>query len=173
MGTMSDTPATDTDTTETVASPPRRKWLVIAAIVAGVLVIAGIAGAVVIANDDDTPDYAADQIGWMHQGCQQWADSYQGANGPNDAWCTSMAGWMNGRMGDNTMMGQGQMMGSMMWQNPTNMATTCEQWMADKPNAAPAGADTSAWCGQMVDWMNQHMGGWDNWMMNGPMMSNP
>src|SRR5690606_32151786 len=145
MGTMSDTPATDTEPSEAVASAPRRKWLVIAAIVVGLVVLAGIAGRVVIANDADAPDYAADQSGWMHQGWQQWADSYQGANGPNGAWCTSMAGWMDGRMGTDSMMGQGQMMGSMMWQNPTNMATTCEQWMADNPNVAPAGADTTAW----------------------------
>lgn len=142
-------------------------------VIVGVLAIAGIGVAVVIASNDDTPDYSAPQIGWMHQGCRQWADSYQGANGPDNAWCDSMASWMDGRMGTNSMMGEGQMMGSMMWQNPTNMRATCEQWMADNPNAAPPGADTAAWCGQMVDWMVQHMGGWDNWMMSGPMMSNP
>ena len=27
--------------------------------------------------------------------------------------------------------------------------------------------------GEMVDWMDQHMGGWDDWMMDGPMMDNP
>jgi len=29
------------------------------------------------------------------------------------------------------------------------------------------------WCGQMVDWMTQHMGNRDDWMLNGPMMGNP
>lgn len=54
----------------------------------------------------------------MHEGCQQWADSYQGTGGPSAGWCDSMAGWMDGRMDSDSMMGQGQMMGPMMWQNP-------------------------------------------------------
>ena len=95
--------------------------MVIGAVVA-VLAVAGIVGAVVLVNSDDTPDYAAAQIGWMHDGCQQWADGYQGANGPDDDWCNSMAGWMNGRTGDDSMMDRGQMMGPMMWQNPDQHA---------------------------------------------------
>ena len=98
MNTMSDTAATDTtDTIDTDTNTPgssRRQWLLIAAVAVGVLAVAGIAGAIVIANNDDTPDYTAPQIGRMQQGCQQWADSYHGANGPNDAWCNSMADWM-------------------------------------------------------------------------------
>ena len=171
MGTMRDTPATDA---EVVASPqPRRKWLLIGAIVVGVLVIAGIAGAVVIANDADTPDYAAPQIGWMRQGCQQWADSYQGTGGPDGAWCSSMTDWMNQRMGPNASGQNGMMSGSMMWQDPASMRATCAQWMGTNPSGVPTGADTTEWCDQMIDWMDQHMGDWDNWMMNGPMMGNP
>lgn len=171
---MSDATAVDPPPDADTAAPrSSRRWLLIFGVVVAVLAIGGVAAAVVIANNDDSPDDAAPQIGWMHQGCEQWADSYQGANGPNTAWCNSMAGWMDGRMGNTQMMGQGEMMGSMMWQDPASMRTTCEQWMTANPNAAPTGADTTAWCGQMVDWMNQHMGGWDNWMMNGPMMSQP
>ena len=165
MGRMADDPATETTALTPTPMPdrPRRRGLVIAAVVVGVVVIAGVVGAIVIANNDDTPDYAAPQVGWMHQGCQQWADSYQGADGPDDAWCNSMAGWMDGRVGDSTMMGQGQMMGSMMWQSPANMLTTCEQWVAG--NADGAEADTSSWCGEMIAWMERTMGGWDDWMM--------
>lgn len=164
---MNDTP--DAEPTAETPTPARSspRWMLLAALV-GVLVVAGIAGAVAIVNNDDTSDYATSQIGWMHDGCQQWADSNQGADGPDDEWCDSMAGWMNGRMGGDSMMGQGQMMGSMMWQNASNMRTTCEQWMADNPDVASPGADTSARCEQMVDWMDQHMGDWNDWMMNGP-----
>ena len=169
---MTDTPETDPTVATEKPAGSRRRWLLIAAAVVGVLAVAGIATAVVTADNDDTAEYAATQIGWMGQGRQEGADSYQGADGPDDAWCNSMAGWMDGRMNDDSMMGQGQMMGSMMWQNPANMRTTCEQWIADNPDGAPTGTDTSTWCGQMVDWMDQNMGGWDNWMMNGPTKGN-
>lgn len=165
---MTDTPATGTTVETATPARSKRPWVLVAAVAVGVLAVAGIVGAVVIANNDNASDYGAPQIGWMREGCQQWAGSYEGADGPDDAWCDSMAGWMDGRTGDGPMMGQGQMSGSMMWQNPTNMRTTCEQWMAGNPDGAPADADPSAWCGQMVDWMDQHMGGWDNWMMDGP-----
>jgi hypothetical protein len=170
---MEDQPATEPTTT--TATPERSKspWRLIAAAGVGVLVIAAIAGAVAIASDDDAPDYAASQIGRMRQGCQQWVDSIRGEGGPDSAWCDSMAGWMDGRMGDDSTMGEGQMRGSMMWRSPADMRTTCEQWMADNPDAAPAGADRSTWCGQMVDWMDRHLGGWDGWMSNGPMTGNP
>jgi hypothetical protein len=137
-------PPPDADT-----SSPRspQRWLRIIGVVVAVLAVGGVAAAVVIANNDDSPDCAAPQIGWwMHQGCEQWADSYEGANGPNTAWCNSMAGWRDGRMGNTQMMGQGQMMGSKMWQDPASMRTTCEQWMTANPDAAPGGADTIAWC---------------------------
>lgn len=131
----------------------------------GVVLIAGIVGAIVVVNNDDTPEYAAPQITRMHEGCQQWADGFEGSRRPTTGWCDSMASWMNGRMGNDSMMGRDQMMGSMMWQNPTSMAATCEQWAAD--NADDADTNMSTWCGQMVDWMEQNMGGWDNWMMDG------
>jgi hypothetical protein len=135
---------------------------VIAAIFA-LVAVAGTAVWVLAATDDDTSDYAAPQIARMRTGCQQWADSYQGQDNPDAGWCDSMARWMDGRMGDNSMMGQGQMMGSMMWQSPANMLTTCEQWVAG--NADGAEADTSSWCGEMIAWMERTMGGWDDWMM--------
>jgi hypothetical protein len=80
-----------------------------------------------------------------------------------------MADWMNGRMGRNQSGGSG-MMGSMMWQDPASMQATCERWMSTNPSGVSTPSDTSTWCGQMVAWMDQHMGNWDDWMMNGPMM---
>ena len=164
---MDDTPDSQNAVSNPDPARPRNRWLVIGSVVA-VLAVAGIVGAVMIANRDDTPDYNATQIAWMHEGCQQWADGYQDTNGPDDEWCNSMAGWMDGRMGNESMMDRGQMMGPMMWQNPTNMRTTCEQWMAEEPDGVPEGTNTSTWCEQMTAWMAQNMGDWDNWMANGP-----
>lgn len=168
---MADDTATDGATAPASTEPGsgRRRWLIIGGIALAVLVIAGGAVAVIAAQDDDTPSYDTAQIGWMHQGCQQWTDSYQGTGDPNTAWCTSMTDWMNQRTGTDASSQNGMMMGSMMWQDAASMATTCEQWMATNPS----GTDANAWCGQMTDWMNQHMGDWDTWMMNGPMMGNP
>ena len=47
------------------------------------------------------------------------------------------------------------------------MRATCQQWMAEDPGATNGGGQ---WCDQMVDWMSDHMGDWDQWMRNGPMM---
>jgi len=146
-----------------------RLWLVIAGAIVAILVVAGGVWALV-ARDDDSPAYDTAQIGWMHQGCQQWADSYQGSNGPNTGWCTSMTDWMNHRMDPNPSSGNGMMAGSMMWQDPASMQATCEQWMSTNSNGGASGTDTTGWCTQMVDWMDQNMGGWDTWMRNGPMM---
>jgi hypothetical protein len=66
------------------------------------------------------------------------------------------------------MMDRRQMMGPMMWQSAENMRATCEQWMAEAPQGVPTDADTSTWCEQMTDWMDQNMGDWDSWMTNGP-----
>ena len=162
MADTPDTPDTDAAADEPVRARSRSPWVLIGAVVA-LLAVAGIVGVVLALDDDDTTDYAATQIGWMRNACQQWTDA-EGTGGPDDEWCDSMARWMNGRMGDGSMMDRRRMMGSMMWQSPTNMAATCEQWMVD----APDGADTSAWCEQMTAWMAQNMGDWDSWMANGP-----
>lgn len=134
----------------------------------GAVLVAGVIGAVAVLNNEDTPGHPATQIGWIREGCQQWTADYRGSDGPNDEWCNSMVGWMDGRVRNESMMGQGQMMGPMMWQSPANMRATCEQWMADTPDGAPEGADRSGWCEQMTVWMAQNMGDWDNWMTNGP-----
>lgn len=138
-----------------------RRWIVLAVVVA-VLAVGGVAAAV-IANRDDSPSYDTAQISWMHQGCQQWAESHQGSNGPGDGWCSSMTDWMNGRMDQRQ---GGMMMGPMMWQDPDSMRATCREWMAVNPTAG----GTVEWCDEMVSWMSDHMGDWDQWMQNGPMM---
>ncbi len=61
----------------------------------------------------------------------------------------------------------GQLTGSMMWGSATVLRSTCLQWMTTE-NSGMAGG--SAWCDQMVSWMSQHVGNWDQWMMSGHMM---
>lgn len=139
-----------------------RRWIALAVVVA-VLAVGGV-GAAAIANRDDGPTFDTAQIGWMHQGCQQWADSYQSGDGPSDGWCSSMTDWMNGRIGQRR---GGPMMGSMMWQDPGSMRATCQLWMADDSTATNG---SGRWCDHMVDWMSDHMGDWDQWMRSGPMM---
>jgi hypothetical protein len=70
-----------------------------------------------------------------------------------------MYGWMYDQMRS------GRMMGSMMWGNPDQMRTACQQWMG---SYLPSGStvDPEAWCNQLVDWMTSHMGAWstgDGW----------
>ena len=123
------------------AASGRRRWLLIGGIALAVLVIAGGVWAVIAAHDGDTPTYDTAQIGWVHEGCQQWADSYQGTGGPDAAWCNSMTDWMNERTGTRASAQNGKMMGPMMWQDPSTMAATCEQWMATNPSCVPSGID--------------------------------
>lgn len=146
-----------------------RWWFLFAGIVLALLVVGGV-WAVAANRRDDSPSYDTVQIGWMHQGCQQWADSASGSGGPNQGWCTAMTDWMNGQLGSNPSNQNGMMTGPMMWQDLASIQATCEQWMTTSPRGVPGGADATAWCGQMADWMGQHMGDWDSWMMNGPMM---
>ena len=170
---MADDPTTDQAAAEAPdrADSSRRRWLLIGGILVAVLVIGGAAWAVVASRDTDTPSYDTAQIVWMHQGCQQWVASYQGTEEPNAAWCTSMTDWMNQRMGSKASGQGGMMMGPMMWRDPASMRTTCEQWLATGPNDVPRGNDADAWCRQMVEWMDQHMGDWGEWTRNGPMMT--
>lgn len=135
------------------------------AVVAAVLVVGGVAAAV-IANRDDGPSYDTAQIGWIHEGCQQWSDNYQGSNGPGEGWCTSMTDWMNAGIGQ----AHGRMMGPITWQ-PDSIRTTCQHWIADDP--VTASGRRAEWCDQMVDWMNEHTGDWDQWMDDGPRMGRP
>lgn len=154
---MDDTPDTGSEPDKPQSARSRYRWTLIGAAV-GALLVAGIIGAVVVLNNEDTPRDPATQIGWIGEGCQQWTADYRGSDGPNGEWCNSMASWMS----DESVMGQGQMMGPVMWQNPSNMRATCERWLADMPDGAPEGADRSAWCEEMTVWMAQNMGGWDN-----------
>ena len=155
-------PTEQEPTGPTASNRTARRWIVLAVVAA--LLSGSRVAAAGLSHPERGPPLAPPPIWRGHQGCQQWADSYQGADGPGDGWCSSMTDWMNGRMGQRQ---DGMMMGSMMWQDPDSMRDTCQQWMADNPTATNGSAE---WCDQMVDWMGDHMGDWDQWMRDGPMM---
>jgi hypothetical protein len=98
---------------------------------------------------------------WMRSGCAGWAQDYGNANGPSDAWCSSMATWMSAN-GWGASSGQGTpMMGSMMGGNANAMRDACKAWLANSPKST--GTTTPAgWCDQMADWMLDHRGNWGN-----------
>lgn len=140
-----------------------RRVPLLAGVIVVLLVLVGALVAVIIADNDDEPDYDTAQIGRLQQACRDWHDSAQAPDGATADWCDSMAGWMNGRM--NGQGSNGPMTGSMMWRDPDSMRTTCQAWMGSNPDNVPDDIDAAAWCDQMVDWMVQHQGDWDGWMM--------
>jgi hypothetical protein len=153
---------TDTeDTTPTpepdAAPPPARRWKLAAGLAAGVAVLAVGIAAFAVTRNDGQQTTAAQQVDAARQACQQWLDgnSAPAGNGPGGAWCDGMTGWMSDNMAN------GQMTrGPMMWDSPQAMSDVCVQAMG----AGQAGADDPAqWCDQMVAWMSQRMGAWDNW----------
>jgi len=75
--------------------------------------------------------------------------------------CISMSDWMTKHLSD------GRLTGSMMWGSATALRSTCGQWMTTETSGT---ADGNAWCDQMVTWMTQHVGNWDQWMMSSHMM---
>ena len=97
-----------------------------------------------------TRDIAATQQ--VRQACQQWFDSSTTDTTPGrSGWCGYMSDWMYDHMGS------GQMMGPMMWGDPTAMYDTCVQAMG---SYQPSVDDPAQWCQNMVDWMSQNMGSW-------------
>jgi hypothetical protein len=162
------------DATETHSSAPegpkrsaRRWWLVMAI----AIVLAALVGGAIAAHGSDSNDDAAlgtRQLTSIRQACTTWQVGDTGTAAPAASWCGDMVGWMTGQIRG------GHMMGSMMWGNPDEMRSTCQAWLSSGQGADTAAPNASAWCDQMVDWMTQHMGQWDQWdrgwMMDGPMM---
>jgi hypothetical protein len=58
-----------------------------------------------------------------------------------------------------------------MWSDSDHMVDTCRQWMATGPADSGSAQGDTAWCDEMVGWMTQNIGDWDDWMMNGSMMN--
>jgi hypothetical protein len=160
----------DVDQQSAPSGTPRPSRLIASAAALIVLAVVFGAGFFVLARSGDGPSYAAPQVGWMEQGCQQWFADSQDNSGPDRNWCTSMARWMNQHEGRDLSGGRGS--GSVMrpmWHDAATMRTNCERWMTSADEDLPGGPGTPGWCGQMVDWMVRHMGPWHAWMSDGPL----
>lgn len=142
-------------------------------LVATTLVAVGVGILVFRGNDSSSTATAASQqlasaqLASVQQSCQQWSGRSApslGQSSPSAAWCTTMTGWMGQQLRN------GRMTGATMWGSATTLQATCQQWMAAGSGSTSGGMAFPAWCGQMADWMAQHVGNWGNWMTNGNMM---
>ncbi|HVA06007.1 MAG TPA: hypothetical protein VNG12_04615, partial [Acidimicrobiales bacterium] len=139
----------------------RRLWVVggtiavIALIIVGIVVFSG-------GGASSTSSIADQQLASVHQVCQQWTGSTAPRLGNTSAnvACTTMANWMTQQLH------AGRMTPTMMWGGATALGDTCRQWMGTDSRSTVTGADSPGWCDQMVAWMEQHIGNWDNWMMH-------
>lgn len=157
---MTETTGTTPTLDEATPQRPKRPWILIAGLVAGVVVLAVGIAAFAITRDDDPQPSATEQIAVARQACQQWLDSDNAPTGPSPGagWCDDMAGWMSGHMGDSQ-----RMMGGGMWASPDAMRDVCTRAMG---NTRTADGNATQWCDQMVGWMTQHEGDWDDWHDN-------
>jgi hypothetical protein len=152
-------------------APHGRGWVrAVLALGAAAIIGSGIALGLVLSNGTNPtlPTDQAAQLTSVQTGCQQWLSADPSQPG-SDQWCTQMTNWMEQEIQHNGIGPQ------MMWGNPTDLQSACDQWMTA---SSPSGAATNAqgWCSSMVTWMNSNVGtwsgrgSWGGWMRNGPMM---
>jgi predicted anti-sigma-YlaC factor YlaD len=170
-----------TDTMQTIptSTPPQprasgRRSSLLAVGLASIIVVAVAVGIVFFRGNNSSSTgtaasqlLASAQLTSVQQSCQQWAASSAptlGNGSPNSGWCTAMTDWMGQHLRN------GRMTGAMMWGSATTLQTTCQQWMATGSGSTSGGTASPAWCGQMANWMTQHVGDWGNWMTSGNMM---
>jgi hypothetical protein len=158
----------DTDTRRTSGSSPsrdvRRKWIAAAAAVAAMTGVSATALAVTRGSDNDHTGHSAysQQIPVSYRVCQQRLDDYppSTADGPVDGWCNDFGNWMFDQMST------GSMRRTMMWYGPAAMIDACHQWIGTPPGsdatASNGASATNRWCNQMITWMTEHMGDWDD-----------
>lgn len=147
-------------------NPRRRRTWLFAVVLAAVALLA-VVGITVFggSSSSSTSALSNEQLASMRQACQEWTSSAPSLGSASaSASCTTMADWMNQRLGN------GRMTGSMMWGTAAAMGVTCRQWMGTSSRSTISGTASPAWCDEMVRWMEQHVGDWGNWMMNGNMM---
>jgi len=143
-----------TPTTEPATSAPAsRRRMLFAALVAAALLAVAIAVVAVARGDGDQTQTRAAQVVAARQACEQWLDTMSPGAGPGTDWCDAMAG----RMSDN--IAGGRMMGRTMWDSPQAMRDVCVRAMEGREVAG----SPARWCDQMVGWMSQQTGDWDNW----------
>jgi hypothetical protein len=110
-----------------------------------------------------TASSANQQLVSVRQICQQWSGTAAPTFGNSSArsQCTSMVDWMGQQLSD------GRMTAPMMWGSPTDMGTTCRQWMVSRSHVPMSGAAQASWCHHMVSWMEPRFGSWNRSIMNG------
>jgi len=165
LGTMTDTARGTPQTLRRTKTRRRGIWLVAVGLAAAVLIIVGIV-AIRGNSSPSTGAIANQQLASVQVACQQWSGSLAPTlgNASASAACSTMAAWMSEQLRN------GRMTGSMMWGTATAMAATCRQWMGTDSRPTVSGTASPAWCDEMVSWMEQHIGNWHDWMMNGDMM---
>jgi hypothetical protein len=156
---MTETTATTPTPGEDTPRRPERRWMLIAAVVTVVAVLAvGIAAFAIGRDDSNSPPTATQQIAAARQACHQWFDNDATASGggPGSGWCDDMAEWVSAHMRGGRMM-----MGTGMWASPQAMRDVCVRAMG---TGQGVNGNATQSCDQMVDWMSQHRGKWDdNW----------
>ena len=138
-------------------APRRTQWLVVLALGVGLGVGAAVTGVVASRGDDSAVQRSAAQLSDVQASCRGWMGSSDG-EGSDPAWCTDMFAWM-------TDSSDGSMMGSMMWQDSTGMATACRDWV-EKQGGSQKATDLQR-CTDMVQWMDERMPSQrGRWMMD-------
>jgi hypothetical protein len=136
-------------------------WLILILLAVAALIIVG-----VIVFSSDSSGVSEQQLASVQRVCGEWSGNSAPRLGTSSAStaCSTMADWMDQQLRN------GKMTGPMMWGTATTMGSTCRQWMDTGSRASISTTPSPGWCNQMVSWMEQHVGDWGNWMMNGDMM---
>jgi hypothetical protein len=138
--------------------PSRSRRPLLLVLLVGIAICAAVTGVVVTRADDQPSASSTAQLSQVQEACRDWLDSAHGSLS-DDQWCADMFAWMSDQSGDS-------MMGSMMWQGPQQMGTSCRKWVDQ--SRGDTGSTGQQGCHDMIAWMNGHMssrGG--NWMMQG------
>jgi hypothetical protein len=145
-------------------SPAKRNTLWLIPI--GLVVAAAVIIAVILFSSNGAGVTDRQQLASVQRVCGEWSGTSAPRLGTSSAStaCAAMAGWMDQQLQN------GQMTGPTMWGSPTTLDATCGEWVGTHSRAAISSAVSSSWCNEMVGWMQQHIGNWDDWMMHGNMM---
>jgi hypothetical protein len=137
-------------------------WVILIGLVVAALVIVGF----LIFSSDSSGVTDQQRLASVQRVCGEWTGNSAPRLGTSSAStaCALMADWMDQQLRN------GDMTGPMMWGSATTMGSTCRQWMRTQSGASITTPPSLGWCNNMVNWMEQHINNWDDWMMNGNMM---
>jgi hypothetical protein len=145
-------------------SPLRRHalWLILIGLIVAAVVIA----AVIVFSSDSSGVADRQQQATLQRVCGEWSGISAPELGTSSASaaCSAMADWMDQQLRN------GRMTGPTMWGSATALGSTCREWMDTGSRASISTSTSPRWCSEMVSWMKQHIGNWNDWMMHGNMM---